>query len=323
VQRDWTFPWPLSEEFALSCYKIRPGPLLFSAQFYNMRTLLLISLLIGIGVDAFAQSPDQGKSASDRLTKQTEQFKAQSFDTSGVERAIRESVKEVSEKTDSNAREKLESDQKLANYTEYLATFTLCLVAATVVLAIVAGWQGFQLKRSVDSTEVSNAPYVMPELKLLNDGTKSDFIPRVEIKLWNHGKTPAIMRSAVFELHLGHNEKDIQKKFTDKRTKFQAHGVIGAERASSMHEWLCKFPRALTEGEILKVRKPLEIGDSIRLFLVGQVEYDDFFGYTHKLGYCFKIFRGGKYSNKNYKGISFKQRFRSKKSDEDDEPIAE
>src|SRR5258708_10935569 len=95
---------------------------------------------------ANAQPENKGPT-SDKRQNAEQKNTAQGFDTSSLERAIRESIKDASEKPDPHAEERLKIDRqigeytrKLAEYTDKLSSYTLLLAVFTAILAFVAIW---------------------------------------------------------------------------------------------------------------------------------------------------------------------------------------
>jgi len=104
-----------------------------------------------------AQEPSSGQAVGDQQRKARQHQDTLKFDTSSLEKAIRESVREASEKPDGHGDEKLQIDRQIKEYTGQLATYTdrlsfytFLLAVATAILGAIGIWQGIQLKRSVD-----------------------------------------------------------------------------------------------------------------------------------------------------------------------------
>lgn len=215
---------------------------------------------------------------------------------------------EVAQKEIENAhketQQKIETDRQLVNYTGVLALIAFLQFG-------IFWYQGSQLKRSVDSSERASAPYVFPDLDEIdlyrND---SNHIPRLKIKLWNHGKTPAIMKQARFELHIT-DQLPGNPQFTKNATDFSSHEIISGEQPSSF-DWEYKFYREISPTESEQLKKNIKDVPFKRVYLTGEIKYDDFFGYTHTIGCCFKLFHTNKYLVKNYPGYAYKDRERSR-----------
>lgn len=114
-----------------------------------MRALLLIVALSIYGY-AWSDNSDNHKGIAQKNQSTSQKKSSPNFDTTSLEKTIRESIKDAAEKTDAHSDEKLESDRKLVEYTGELSFFTKWLAIATVVLALIAIWQGRLLNRTVD-----------------------------------------------------------------------------------------------------------------------------------------------------------------------------
>jgi hypothetical protein len=110
----------------------------------------ILFIAITMNVSAASEVAPSNKTIANS-TQQTQQSNESiKFDTSSLEKAIRESIKEASEKPDLHADEKVKTDEDMAKYTKQLSFYTCWLVVFTAILALVAIWQGVQLKRSLD-----------------------------------------------------------------------------------------------------------------------------------------------------------------------------
>lgn len=88
---------------------------------------------------------------------------------------------------------KLNIDRELAEYTGQLAFFTKWLVYVTVVLALIAIWQGVQLRRSVNLARKEFISTHRPKI-ILRDATSEQHMGElivVDYILANIGETPA------------------------------------------------------------------------------------------------------------------------------------
>jgi hypothetical protein len=190
-----------------------------------------------------------------------------------------------------------------------IAIFTLCLVA-------IGTWQGIQLKRTVDSTESAGAPYVFPELQQLNlwSGT-GNHVPTFNVQVWNRGKTPAIIRFARIELHIfdvlpGHAQ------FTQHaRALLRAGEVIGAEQ---FRQLTYTFHRPLSATETPRLVLPTTDPEFLRFYLTVELQYDDFFGYTHTKAFCFKLMHHGGILVKRYPGFAYERKTKREPDDQED-----
>ena len=169
---------------------------------------------------------DNQKSVANENQKAEQQQPATKVDTSSLEKAIRESIKEASEKPNANANAKAEIDRKLAEYTGQLAVytkdlskytsdvsnFTFWLVIATAILGVIGIAQGYLTWRTVTVSESAlvdlERPYVFVDFSgpVFTEATiaapnavggHTYTIPRdivsVRYSLYNSGRTAAIL----------------------------------------------------------------------------------------------------------------------------------
>ncbi len=153
---------------------------------------------------AWSQNTNNHKPVAPK-NQQAEQPKGNpSFDTSSLEKTIREAVKEATEKPDPHADEKAKADRQLVEYTGELAAFTKWLVAATILLAAIAIWQGVQLMRTVDLGREEFIAAHRPRI-ILRDSTTEQFMGElivVEYILSNVGDAPATIVSSAIRVNV-------------------------------------------------------------------------------------------------------------------------
>jgi len=232
------------------------------------------------------------------------------IDTSSLERSIRESVREALEKPDPHADERLDTDRKVAEYTRQLAiytahlsTYTLWLAIATVVIAAIGFWQGWQLKRTVDTSVIESQPILVPYVIDMTNlqpfspagvvyGSPAEtFTSTILFSFENFGKTPGIIRRVQADLFLTDNDALPKVTFDQLPVVFHQEVVPGETRQTD----LASRPAAdlkknfkLTSEELKQIRSEA-VGNFKRFFLVGQVIYDDFYGSRITRRFCRKL----------------------------------
>jgi len=261
---------------------------------------LLMVLLIG---NASSEETSKKKPVAKEQQSSEQKECRPSFDTSALEKAIRESIKEASEKPDTNANEILDTERKLVEYTEQLAQFTKGLVFATLILAGIAVWQGVHLRRTVDAAIRGERPYLFPgDLKegLLPSGADALYIKsQVTSKPWvtflfhNIGRTPAILERWCTVLYLGaklpYPAPIVQATAFEAKTPIRGGEWYPPGTDKQFPAGLtCEYERSITETEVDAIKK-----GELFFFLYGYVIYRDFFGFVHEKRFCFKSFLKG------------------------------
>jgi hypothetical protein len=266
-----------------------------------VRAALAVAMLV-FCVSALSQESGKRQAVA-KEDKKTEQPKpATSIDTSSLEKAIRESIKEASEKPDADADKKLEIERKLAEYTGQLAVytkelsqytsdvslFTLLLVFATAILGAIGSWQGYLALRSVRVAESAltdlERPYlfldlseeVFPKPDIMTSGRRryrfsSNDVP-VIYYIYNTGRTAAILTHRVHRIVDANSEEMPSPINSDvERGEVLPSALAIDKRCPFSVDW---------------VRK----GDSLSgVFLIGFIRYKDVFDRRHITGFCAKF----------------------------------
>jgi hypothetical protein len=133
-----------------------------------VRTTFLLILLVSLSLNVLGEVPGNKPPIKDQIQRTEQKTNAPIFDTSSLEKTIREAIKDATEKPDPNAQEKLESDRRLVQYTEQLADFTKWLVIATGILAVIAIWQGVQLRNTVGAMKNDFNATHRPKIRVRN-----------------------------------------------------------------------------------------------------------------------------------------------------------
>ena len=95
-----------------------------------MRYAFLVMAFVFSGF-ALSNEPSNHKAVTQKDQSAKEKQEYPKLDTSSLEKAIRESIKEASEKPDPHAAHKLQIDGELVKYTGQLSDFTMWLVIVT------------------------------------------------------------------------------------------------------------------------------------------------------------------------------------------------
>ena len=135
-----------------------------------MRWVLLATVLLFVGAATVSsQEPNDRKPIAYKEKISEQNATATKNPPSLVKKDETEVGKETRNASDAHANEKIQIDRQLAEYSKQLAlytkelsedtssvaTFTALLVGVTALLAIIAIWQGFQLKSTVKVTKES------------------------------------------------------------------------------------------------------------------------------------------------------------------------
>jgi hypothetical protein len=251
-----------------------------------------------------------------------------------------------------------QEDEKLALYTLVLAVATVLLAVATFVIALLTKSHGNaleaqnrtlkdqskQLRRTVDSAEAAAGPIIVPAVIdganvyapkglefVMGDGFMTPpytpHTPHLRFMFENHGKTPAFLRVAKYELRLLSEPVKTTPDFEKPRTRQDRDVISGETRYGGDPEAVpdimeMEFPYALTAEEFVASWSRIKSPGAKRYYFFGSVMYDDIFDYTHTMKFCFKLMHSGGYAARAG-GITFKKESRLPDPPEIDEPAAE
>lgn len=270
----------------------------------------LAVLLLAFYVGASSQGISDNKTVGQK-NKGTEQPKAPAkVDTSSLEKAIRESIKEASEKPDAHSAEKLDIDRQIRDYTgqlsaftEKLSDYTRWLVVATVILGVIGIGQGYLTWRSVRVAESAltdlERPYIFVDVSGagFHEGVSRVMSGRltlnitqttypIEYRFVNHGRTTALLTAIRQRLHFGVAAiPQPIDPLTDpgeplpQGTAIQGNGDM-------------KYPidaRAAMPDDDSIIKNVLSGRGGVFLYLIGFVRYRDIFGKGHITGFCAKF----------------------------------
>jgi hypothetical protein len=267
-----------------------------------MRALLLIIALSFCGY-AWSDNSDNHKTITQKNQSTTQKNKDSNLDTSSLEKAIRESIKDAADKTDAHTDEKLESDRKIVEYTGELSFFTKWLAVATIFLAIIAIWQGIQLRRTVDIATKESQPVLSPKVINMDRLHPIMKIPlesndpilhksTIYFIFENFGKTPGMIRRVQADLFLMENDKLPEVDWNNLSVHHHQETMPGGIRAKDWDGPAVDFQKDIhfTHQQFKELTN--ESSKTIkfrRFFLAGIVIYDDFFGTRHTRRFCIKL----------------------------------
>jgi hypothetical protein len=164
-----------------------------------MRYALVFVLSI-LSVGATSQISSNNKTDTNKGKESKQKYSDPKLDASSLEKAIRDSIKEASERHDPNADEKLKADRELVEYTrklaaetERLSDFTCWLVIVTVGLGTIAFFQllmfGSQLrlmkKGAKDTTDLAEAAKMQAQALQIGERAWVSYIRTDHIEFQN------------------------------------------------------------------------------------------------------------------------------------------
>lgn len=200
---------------------------------------------------------------------------------------------------------------------------TGALVFATLLQFGALVWQGWNLKRTVRSTERASMPYLFPRVNHFDLYPRRGVIvnahrPNLQLAFRNIGKTPAIVRAIRAELLLINRDllPPIPPAFRYS-VEVGSDAVISEGASSARRTW--EFDRDVSAQEILDLQAEVEAPQYSRFFLFGYVIYDDFFGYRHTRRFCLKLRQHG------YQAMKGGSRYNGEKEEKapsEDDPLS-
>jgi hypothetical protein len=181
-------------------------------------------------------------------------------------------------------------DEKLSTFTEFLFFATLGLAIIAALQLFVFGYQGFQLKRTVDATVAGERPYLYPDhpnyTRFLPSGAKAVYptakgvpVPNIEIIFANVGRTSGIIKEMRAEIVL--DVLPTVPTFTYSQVRRRGEIIVRSDTITS--PTVIEYSRNLTRDEI----DEFAVGTR-PIFLFGYVKYADAFGFLHTKGFCFQ-----------------------------------
>src|SRR6185436_18238940 len=128
--------------------------------------VLLVGLLLG-AVDVSSQEPGNNKTVTHKEQKSEQDKSTANIKSAPTNQLKPATIQDAGEKTDAHAKSETDTDgqlveytRQLAVYTKQLSSYTFWLVIATAILGGIGAYQGWQIRRSVDSSEkAANAAY--------------------------------------------------------------------------------------------------------------------------------------------------------------------
>ncbi len=241
---------------------------------------------------------------------------------------------EQAKQEDADRAEKRAIEDQTIKLTEQIKDFTGYLVAVGILQAAifllqlgVFGYQGRQLKRTVDSSESAARPILAPRVVggakgLYPDKAAEMHTPRLVFMLENHGKTPAILKELRYELRLLVDLPTVplweHPTIRNDRNVISGEARWGEEKM--VEGIVCKFTKSLSRDEIMEATRKIIPGSADiarRFFFFGRVIYDDVFGDRHTRGFCLKIFQNGSQAVRGSSAYNYSKREKIPRQDED------
>lgn len=190
-------------------------------------------------------------------------------------------------------KEKSSSDWWLVILTGILAFLALLQLAAF-------SYQGWQLKRTVDSAERSVMPFLLPQISKFDlyppsvSNASDTHRPSVRFIFNNYGKTPAAIRKVFAELILISRDKLPPIPPAIKNAiPIHSDAVVPADKPMVGRPLKCAFGKNIGATEIKELMAGVNEPNWKRFFLVGCVIYDDFFDMRTEKSFCLKLRQNG------------------------------
>ncbi len=271
--------------------------------------LCFLSLILSLSVASQPAGKNSAASAPQRHAEKDQNIPR--FDTTSLEKTIREVVKEAGQKHDPNADEKLEGDKKLVEYTRLLAIdthrlaeFTFWLFVVTGGMVVVVAGQLWMFRRQLGvmkgdskSTELAakaadtsakavmlaERAYIFPEFSFEDALKESDIgIDNIlRVNFWNNGKTPSEIVKIRHLLCLR-----------------EADDGPPQELIKTIHDDILMPPGIGIAQQTCFPSRPqvrIETGDieslkwwKKRLYVAGRIDYIDVFKSPQVTGYCWE-----------------------------------
>lgn len=172
--------------------------------------------------------------------------------------------------------EKKHHEEKTAN-DRHLVWFTGALVFFTAVLAAVAIWQGWQLKRSVDSIRLTERAYIFSKVRPDREIKIGVETFEAQLYLYNLGKTPAIIKGIAF---MGYKSKDCPTMKDFSKPHYPLESFVG----SNQEVYEDRYWFHIDGSDWLISTNP-----TYKIFCIGYIKYITIFGQEHEHGFCFEF----------------------------------
>lgn len=184
----------------------------------------------------------------------------------------------------------------VANIMLWLATMRLAREAR--IASGIAKESSDAAKESADAAVKAQMPILMPHVinvsRLLppSDYESPTYRPIVEVRIVNHGRTPAMMKKFRCELVLlNAGDPPERPPWGDPPPPIDEAVIPGDSRLEKIQIGVnIPLKREITEAEARRVRARSTDPEQLRFFIFGYFIYDDVFGYQHVRGFCRKLF---------------------------------
>lgn len=255
--------------------------------------IIVLLFVIAVNGQSHRPPPSPGELSKPVQKQSTSKQQPSKNDQRGTEQSplVVKTINPPKTEAETN-QEREDREEKAANDWK-LVWFTALLVFVTAVLAGVAVWQGYQMRRSVESQCHADRAHVFVKVRLnpsnehaseiIRFGTDqpTEIIP-IEVIAANHGKTPAILMSVIRIVDVFDDNK-LDKVFYQVTSEFTSTIVPGAELIDSVAE------RALNVHFFMDDNKrQLITNQANRIVCFGCIQYKDIFGASHDTVFCWE-----------------------------------
>lgn len=284
------------------------------------RPLCIFLVVFGMFLSPTLQATNKDHSATDKQEKPQDSDSGPKFDTSSLEKTIRESIKNASDKEPNHEEDHLKNEGQLVKLTGQLAIatdslsrFTLWLVIATAGLFIVAifqlcmFWRQLALmkdgakdtkdvaiaakdsanaaKAQADAIVNAERAIIFVEFHLAEKlrSCPSGFKNTIGVNIWNYGKTAAEITQIRCYATLPKSSQEPPPQSLAEHSTSNLKLPPGLGIAAN-----CAYP-----SDITCILNDKELGEIDRiesfLYIVGCISYKDIFGENRETGFCWQL----------------------------------
>jgi len=178
--------------------------------------------------------------------------------------------------SETEAKQEREQRNEQSSQNRWLVKFTGGLFIATILLFGVAIWQGWHLKRSVDSLQTTQRAYVSIK-ELIHTVKPAEGFGEIIIVLENTGETP--VRKMICNFNHRCFPEDIPSGFDYPDTDPPVYGTIGRKTTLD-----ARVRMPFTAFEDARTKKQ-------RFYIYGWIDYYDVFPNTprHRAEFCYEV----------------------------------
>jgi hypothetical protein len=233
-----------------------------------MKTSLAV-VLIALSTLAWSQGPNQEKREPRRADDAATTDQRGSEKTPFVVKVL------PAPDADKKAAEDKKDREDKANSDAWLVRFTGILAAIGVLQVFVYGFQSWKLSQTLRAAQIVERGRVFARIP--GDGLVVKLATEpmgVKYCFGNYGNTPVIIREIAITSAV------VQKGALPPRSGFTPFEVFEPVA-----------PKSSNETRPCPVPEPWPPGGAFRGYILGEVKYDDMFGDTHTLRFCYKAIR--------------------------------